>query len=431
MSKGKEILQALERKQLEQVEVNTRRGWRKEVDIKNSEIHSYKEEEFNYHIIRAFKDKKKGLFNFETWRNDLAAYIRETTLNAEPDPDFHSLPLPRKISPVEGLYSPCLEKIKGENLLKIARGIIKKAKGIVPSVVLSGSLEASCQEWEVVNSLGVEVSLPVTFLEISLEAIIWQKDGAGSFYDFEKSHQWEESFAEELPERVVRRAEGYLNKKAVKTGFYPLILSPLSTYILLQTFARSLNAEDIQKKRSFMGSKIGQKIAQDLFTLKDDGGIPGGLASSPCDGEGVPHRKITVVEKGILQTYFHNSYTAHKDGVENTAHASTGGGISPTNLVLSRGKRKFREIASDLEEGIFADIISFSPHPVSGEFSVPLDLAYKIEKGEFAYPIKGAMAGGNFQEIIRQIKEISSDFRPFPANPAPYILIDRVNILGG
>lgn len=431
MSKGKEILQALEKEHLEQVEVNTRRGWRKEVDIKNSEIHSYKEEEFNYHIIRSFRDRKKGVFNFETWRNELALYIREATLNSEPDPDFHSLPSPQGISPVEGLYSPCLEKIKGEDLLKIARRIIKKAKGIVPSVVLSGSLEVSCQEWEVVNSLGVEFRVPFTFLEISLEAIIWQKNGAGSFYDFEKSHQWEEAFAEELPERVVKRANDYLNKKAVKTGFYPLILSPLSTYILLQTLAHSLNAEDIQKKRSFMGGKIGKKIAQDLFTLRDNGRIPGGLASSPCDGEGVPHRETTIVEKGTLKTYFHNSYTANKDAVSNTAHASIGGGISPTNLVLSRGKREFREIAGELKEGIFADIISFSPHPVSGEFSVPLDLAYKIEKGEFAYPIKGAMAGGNFQEIIWQIKEISADFRPFPGNPVPYLLIDRVNILGG
>ncbi|NOZ64023.1 MAG: TldD/PmbA family protein, partial [Caldiserica bacterium] len=422
MSKGKEILQALEREQLEQVEVNTRRGWRKEVDIKNSEIHSYKEEEFNYHIIRAFKEKKKGMFNFETWKDNLAVYIREATLNSEPDPDFYSLPLPQKISPVEGLHSPSLEKLKGKDLLKIARGIIKKAKGVFPSVVLSGSLEVSCQEWEVVNSLGVEFRVPFTFLEISLEAIIWQKNGAGSFYDFEKSHRWEESLEEELPKRVVKRAKDYLNKKAVKTGFYPLILSPLSTYILLQTFAHSLNAEDVQKKRSFMGNKIGEKIAQDLFTLKDSGIIPGGMASSPCDGEGVPHREITVVEKGVLKTYFHNSYTAHKDGVSNTAHASIGGGISPTNLVLSRGERKFREIAGDLEEAIFADIISFSPHPVSGEFSVPLDLAYKIEKGEFTYPIKGAMAGGNFQEIIRQIKEISADFRPFPGNPAPYVL---------
>ena len=431
MSKGKEIIQALKEEKLEQVEVNTQKGWRKKVEIKNSEINSYKEEAFNYHTIRVFKNKKKGIFHFETWEKNFAPYVCEATLNSEPDPYFDSLPFSQEVIPVEGLYSSSLEEIKGEDLLKETKKIIGKAKGVESSVVLSGSMEVSYQEWEIVNSLGIEVQFPLTFFEITLEAIIWGKNGAGSFYDFEKSHRWEESCIEELPLRVVRKAKNYLNKKRIKTGVYTLILSPLSTHIFLHTLAFSLNARDIQKKRSFMEGKLKEKISTDIFTLIDNGRITEGIASSPCDGEGVPHREITVIENGILKTYFHNSYTAHKDKVENTAHASPGGGISPTNLILKRGERNSTEILKSYKEAIFADILSFSPHPVSGEFSVPLDFAYKIEGGEFVYPIESAMVGGNFQEILLHINEISSDFRPFPGNPTPYIVIDKVNVVGG
>ena len=424
------ILNDLMKVNLEQVEVYTKKGWKRNVTIKNSSIHSYKEEFFNYHIIRAFKDKKKSTFSFEEWNKKFRDYIYETTMNSEPDKHFHSLPSPEKLLPVEGIYSPSVRKIEGTEILNKAGEIIRKAKGIHSSVVLSGLIEVSFEEREIMNSLGVQVKFPLTFSQVELEAIIWDKNGAGSFYDSEESHDFNNLIIEKLPHRVVEGAKRYLLRKNIKTGVYPVILSPLSTFLFLRTLSSSLNAENVWRKRSFMEGKLGEKIASPLFSLTDNGNTPGGLYSSPSDDEGLPHKKIKIFENGVLKTYLHNSYTSNKFKVENTRHASLGGGISPTNLSVERGKREYKEIIKDIKEGIFLDIVSLSPHPVSGDFSVPLDFSMKIENGEITYPIRGAMAGGNFLELLKSISEISKDYRSFPGNPSPYILIDKVNISG-
>ncbi len=226
------------------------------------------------------------------------------------------------------------------------------------------------------------------------------------------------------------KARRQLGARKCKGGKLPLVLGPLTSESLLGTLASACNAEDVQRKRSFLCGMKGKQIASKVLTINDDPLIPGGLHSGSFDGEGTAHKRVLLLENGVLKTYLHNSYTAGKSGEENTAHATFGGGISATNLVPQLGKRSSKEIISEIKEGIYIDSTSIHPDTASGDFSQPIDFGFKIENGEITYPLKETMIGGNFLELLRNIEEISSDYRTEPGTIMPTIKVREILVSG-
>ena len=46
------------------------------------------------------------------------------------------------------------------------------------------------------------------------------------------------------------------------------------------------------------------------------------------DGEGVPHQKTAVIEKGVLRSFLYDNYSAKKEGKESTGNAARAGYLS-------------------------------------------------------------------------------------------------------
>ena len=62
-----------------------------------------------------------------------------------------------------------------------------------------------------------------------------------------------------------------------------------------------MNGDSVYRKASFLAGKLGEKIASENLTVIDDGTLPGLFGTSPFDDEGVPTRRTTVIERGILR----------------------------------------------------------------------------------------------------------------------------------
>ncbi|MDD5455141.1 MAG: metallopeptidase TldD-related protein, partial [Candidatus Ratteibacteria bacterium] len=252
----------------------------------------------------------------------------------------------------------------------------------------------------------------------------------GSAWDFDEARILKDFMPSGLGVKVARQARAQLGARKCKSGKFPVVLGPLASMSLFATLMGACNAEEVQRKRSFLCDMKNKQIASEFLTIIDDPLIPGGLNSSAFDGEGVAHKKISVLEEGILKTYLHNSYTSGKSGEENTGHATFEGGISPTNLVPQLGKQTSKEIINGIKEGIYIDNTSIHPDAASGDFSQPIDFGFKIENGQIAYPLKETMVGGNFLELLKNIEEISSDYREEPGNIMPTIKVKDVIISG-
>src|SRR6185503_1667861 len=121
----------------------------------------------------------------------------------------------------------------------------------------------------------------------------------------------------------------------------PVIFDPDMAASLVRHIAGAASGPALYRGASFLVGKLGQSIAAPGVTIVDDGTMPGALGSRPFDGEGLPIRRTTVVDKGALTSYLLDTYCGKKLGLPSTHHAARdGSGVSvgTTNLYLAPGE---------------------------------------------------------------------------------------------
>jgi len=221
---------------------------------------------------------------------------------------------------------------------------------------------------------------------------------------------------------------------------------------LSSTLMMEVRADNIQKQQSPFVGKMNQKVASEDLTVVDDGMAPQATGSKPFDDEGCPTQATSVIEKGVLRGFLHNSYTANKDNVKNTGNAvrtmpfatkpryAMEPLIGPTNFKLMAGAKSasasFEDALSEVKNGVIAKgvIGAHTANAPSGEFSVALDCAFKVEKGEIVYPVKQAMTGGNIQDFIKNVALFADDIKQVGLGQgtliSPTIMIRNVTVSG-
>src|SRR5205823_791101 len=154
-------------------------------------------------------------------------------------------------------------------------------------------------------------------------------------------------------ERTLRR----LGARKVATAKVPVILDPMVSRSMLDHIFEGVNGDSVYRGASFLAGKLGQRVAGENVTIVDDGTMPGGFGTSPFDSEGVPTRRTVAIDRGTLNSYLLNTYTAKKLGLQTTANASRGlagnPGIGPGNYFLQPASKSPKQIIADIPEGLY------------------------------------------------------------------------------
>jgi len=348
---------------------------------------------------------------------------------AEPDPDFVGLPEPAPCPTVEGLDDPRIADLKVQDLIRWAIDNVDAARDVEPDVVVAGGVDTGWGEGVLVNSLGVAVASRATNVGLSIQAIVKRGDDVGSYFEFDSARRMEDFEPDGIGAKATREAIRFLGAQRIETGVLPVVFGPLASNGIFGALCWSANAEAVQRRRSYLIGKRGERIAAECLSLVDNALIPSGLGSSAFDGEGFPRKPLTVVQDGVLLSWLHNSYTANKAKEPNTGH-STRGGIAPTNVNPKLGHTTAEQIIRDTPEGLYLPTGGVAPNPVSGDFSETVDFGFKIENGEIAYPVKNTMIAGNMLEFLRNLDAISSDARVEPGLIMPTLRVQNLRVAG-
>ncbi|HEX5022601.1 MAG TPA: metallopeptidase TldD-related protein [Candidatus Binatia bacterium] len=238
------------------------------------------------------------------------------------------------------------------------------------------------------------------------------------------------SVGEKAARRVLRRLGG----RKIKTCEAPIVFDAEMAASLLRNLASALSGYSLYKGASFLAGKLGTQIGSDLLTVIDDGTIAGALGSRPFDGEGLPVRKKSVVEKGRLQSYLLDTYSGKKLGMASTGNASRSvgepPGVSPANFFLVAGKDSPEQIIATVNHGLYVtELIGFGVNMVTGDYSRGAAGLW-IENGELAYPVEEITIAGNLKEMFQNIEMVGSDLEMRGRIAAPTIKIAHMTIAG-
>lgn len=428
------------KKRIDQADIFVARG--KEINI-SWEKSSLKQVSVRFDegiSVRAFHKGGRGFASSSPLNEENVEKVIESALSlaraAQPDPDFKSLPLPEKGKRVDGLYDEKIAELSPFELTNWGEEIIEGAKQVDEEALVSGGISAFSGEFAIVNTQGVAIEDKRTGISAYAIVVLNKNGDVASYFDFDEARRLRDFHPEDIGEKACSQAKEFFGAKQAPTGSYPVVFSFLASYGIIGAIASAGIAEEVQRQRSYLVGKKGEKIAWEGLTIQDLPLIEGGIYSASYDGEGVPHKELTFVEEGVLKSYFHNSYTAGKSNEENTGHAVRGSyrgsvGIAPTNLQVKLGDWSSEEMIEDMKKGIFILQTSIQPNPVSGDVSGPIDFGFMVENGEKTYPLKNTMLGFNMLELLQKIDAISCDFREEPGVKMPAIRVQNLRIGGG
>jgi PmbA protein len=328
------------------------------------------------------------------------------------DDKWRHLPSPGKPGRPEVVYDPVIARMGPEECLDLAATLIAGAKSISGSEPVSGGVSAVSASELLINTSGVELDERGTIFTAYLETVARGEDGtAATGYDFANSRKALSDLTDvgrSAADLAVRSVGGVRGESVVAS----VLLGPIAfAEILENAFVPSTFGDNVQKGRSSLTGRIGDAVAEESFSITDDGLFSGGMATSSFDGEGVASQRTPLVENGVLKAFLYDSYTA---GKEKTATESTGNADRPgyagiprigtTNLVAS--SREPQNVLAETERGYFVTgvIGAHTANPVSGDFSVEARNVFLVEDGASLKPIRSLMLAGNVFELLKSIK---------------------------
>jgi PmbA protein len=220
----------------------------------------------------------------------------------------------------------------------------------------------------------------------------------------------------------------------------PVVLDATVAASFVGLIGKALGADVVQRGRSPLAGMVGESIASEAFDLRDDGLDPEGFAAAPIDAEGVPRRRTPLIEKGRLQTYLYDTYTARRGAAASTGNAGRSGyrglpGVSASNLIVSPGELDFATLLREAGDGVFVTDVAglhAGVNPVSGVFSVGAS-GRAIGEGELAEPLREFTIASDLVSMLRAIRALGAEPRwvPFGGSVSvPPLLIGEMAIGG-
>lgn len=207
-------------------------------------------------------------------------------------------------------------------------------------------------------------------------------------------------------ERALRR----LKPVKLRSGKYNAVIENSVASKMVAPIISALNGAALQQRNSFLIDSIAKNIFPAEMNLVDTPHLPGMMGSRYFDGEGVATRNMSIIEHGVVNTYFINSYYGKKMGIQPTIEGPSvlkfakDGDISGKELSLAA-------IIKSTERGIL--ITGFNggnSNSATGDFSYGVQGFY-FEHGEIVHPIREMNITGNLIELWSNLLLIGDDPR--------------------
>lgn len=437
---AKELVDKATAKGAHQAEVYISKGKELTIEVANGQVETLKNAEEHGLGIRVIVDNRLGYAYTSDLSNEaLEMTIAQAINNAEkthPDP-LYRLPAPVSDHRELELYDPEIEATGIDKKIDFALAIEKAAREYDPRLKITESCTYQDTHYQVTlaNSLGILTSYQGAFCGCFAYVVAEEDQDAQTGFGM----QFELKIADLDPVKVGKEAASkavrMLKASHIKTQKAPVVFDPYVATNFLGVLAPALSADAVQKGKSLFAGKVGTQVCSPLINIVDDGALPGGLMSAPFDGEGVSTGRTVLIEKGVLNGYLHNNYTATKDGVNSTGNAVRSFKSTPevgtTNFYIEPGKVSKEELLAGIEQGFYITEVMgmHTANPISGDFSVGASGLW-IENGRLTKPVRGVAIAGHLMSLFQQVDCVADDLTFFVGRGAPTIRIKEMTISG-
>lgn len=340
-------------------------------------------------------------------------------------------------------YNENLSNTPMENKIELVKKLEEEALSLdkrVVSVQMCGYSEVDNIRY-IMNTKGVDLSHRLNGGVIYISVVVKDGEDTKTGLGYRNFTDLSQVDYKEIAKEAVEQGISMLGATSMKSDNYEGIIKNKVFGDILQAFSGIFSGDNVQKGLSMLKDKIGEDVANELFTLTDNPFLEGGFGSKAFDDEGTRTSIKKVIDKGRLTTYLHNWKSAKKDNVESTGNGSRSSyksslSISPSNFYVEKGESSLQELIESTNKGVLiVDVAGLHSglNPVSGDFSLSAN-GYEIENGKIIRPVNQITIAGNFFELLKNIEAIGNDLEfGFPSSGyfgSPSIKIKSISVSG-
>ena len=435
ISKLEQILNQAEKKGATSCEVIQKSSTESPVSFENNQLKTLESNESSGIAVRLIKDNKIGIAS-STDPDALEALVTSAIEASEfgSNATFEFTEKELKL-PASGLS---LQSIPLEELIDRGTKAVEKLKIFHKDLMVSGGFDHGVSETVYLNSKGVSGKKEKSIFSTVFHALLVQEGDFLGIYDAKADSTNFPSEAEIIG-KVLSKLNYSKQLVSLETKKYSVIFTPRAVAsIFSEILASMLDGKAIQQSISPLIDKLGKKLFDEKLSFIEDPTV--GISRESFDDEGIKTQRKDLIKNGTVDSFYFDLSTASKIGNKNI---STGNGFKPslgsapapdlTSLVVNPGKTSYQDLLGNVKEGVLVDQVlgAGQSNVLAGEFSVGIDLGFKIQNGEIKGRIKNCMIAGNVFEVLNKITELSKEQELVGgAMLLPHMLIDDMVVAG-
>jgi PmbA protein len=318
-----------------------------------------------------------------------------------------------------------------DQLVEQGRNAIAIIRDRYPEVLCGGGWDCETETTRLINSKGLDCRYEDITLSSYLE-VEWVR--GEDFLNISDGETNRNRLNEAVfVQRILQHLEWCQENTAAPDGRVPVLLTAKAADLLWEPLLSALNGKQVLEKSSPWSDRQGQSVINAAITLQQDPTV--GPFSCPFDDEGTITKPLMLVAAGQLQNFYTDRTTAKRLGRETTGNGFRPDlGSYPTphlcNLIVTPGNQSFESLVASLEDGLILDQVLGGGPGISGDFSVNVDLGYRVKNGKIVGRVKDTMVAGNSYSSLNNPVRLGNDADWSGSCSTPSILVEGLSVTG-
>jgi len=348
-------------------------------------------------------------------------------------------PSPQSLTPIPTFFDRTANASLAE-LIRMGRLLVERLAR--PDCQVNVSVQREVADTAVGNTAGARGEYRATGIGVTAEITRIAGDDVLMIYDqYVGADMPGDADLETLVRSIETRLTAALTIVTPPDGVLPVVFTPAGLAAVVLPLEQAFSGKTVLQGSSPLAGKVGETMFDARLSIFDDPLTPGRPSSRPIDDECVPSRATGLVEHGVVGQFVYDLETAARAKTQSTGNGRRGvfgkpqirytnvlfrgaDAVSPQTDALGGG------LIADIDDGLIVDdLIGVGQgNVISGAFSHPVGLAYRVQRGQVTGRVKDAAVAGNAYDLLKRIGGFGNDGRWLGARWSPSLLLEGVSV---
>ncbi len=293
-----------------------------------------------------------------------------------------------------------------EALVDTGKNLIEQMHGYNPEILVDVGFNPGFGEVQILTHAGAQAHYQRQSLSVSLGGNWVRGEDFLQIYSYEVTDGQAPDY-DRLLREVIQKYTWAETTTSVTGGTLPVLFTPRAVAsVLAGLFESLLSGQAVVQQATPLADKVGQRVFDPQLTLAEDPSL--GVSARRFDDECTPTQPQTLIDQGVVQGFYWDKTWAQRAGRTSTGNGYRGGlsrpGAELVNVCIAPGDTPYADLVAQMSEGLIVDQVlgAGQSNQLAGEFSVNLDLGYRVVNGEIVGRVKNTMVAGSILEATIQ-----------------------------